>query len=76
LAAAETPIYSNVAFQLLAYALENITGRNFSESLQNAVLTPLSLNRTSYEEPDASVGVIPGTTSGTEWSFQMGDESP
>ena len=75
-ASGETPAYSNVAFQLLAYAYEEISGKVFATGLQSTVLTPLGLTRTSYTAPAASLGVIPGSVSDTEWSFSMGEESP
>jgi CubicO group peptidase (beta-lactamase class C family) len=75
-ASGETPAYSNVAFQLIAYAFEEITGKTFATALQESVLTPLGLTKTSYTAPAASLGVIPGTLEKTEWSFEMGEESP
>jgi hypothetical protein len=75
-AVAQTPIYSNVAYQILAYAMQAITGKNFTDSLDDSLVGPLKLNRTFYTTPDPSIGVIPGTLSGTEWSYNMGIEGP
>jgi hypothetical protein len=75
-AVADTPIYSNVAYQILAYAMQAITGKDFTDSLDDALLGPLNLTRTFYTTPDPSIGVIPGTLSGTEWSYNMGIEGP
>lgn len=72
----QTGTYSNVAYQLLAYALENITGKNFTSILNDRVIKPLGLNRTYYYTPPESVGVIPGTVKDTYWAVSLGDASP
>ena len=72
----QTATYSNVAYQLLAYALESITGKPFTEVLENKVLKPLGLNRTYYYTPPDEVGVIPGTVKDTYWNVYLGDASP
>ncbi|KLO95164.1 uncharacterized protein Y057_7683 [Fusarium fujikuroi] len=48
---ANTPVYSNVAYQILAYALEGMTGKSFSKSFRSSLLNPLSMRRTSLEAP-------------------------
>lgn len=76
-AASTTPIYGNVAFQLLAYALENISGRPYSALLEERVLRPLDLSRTSTTPPlDESECVIPGTPSSTLWDYDFGEVGP
>ncbi|KAM0818246.1 putative Beta-lactamase family protein-like protein [Seiridium cardinale] len=72
----QTPTYSDIGFQLLGYALEEITGQDFQTLMQNTVLTPLGLNNTYYKVPKAAVGIIPGNANDTKWSFQLGEESP
>jgi len=72
----QTATYSNVAYQLLAYALENISGKNFTDVLTDRVIKPLSLNRTYYENAPESQGVIPGTPKDEYWSVSLGDASP
>jgi len=72
----ETPAYSNVAFQILSYALETMTGRNYQTSLQDKLLKPLNLAHTFYTTPNESVGVIPGNPSSTGWTNNLGEESP
>ncbi|KAI0132808.1 beta-lactamase/transpeptidase-like protein [Xylariales sp. AK1849] len=71
-----TPAYSNIAFQILSYALENITGKSFISSLTDSVLTPLNLNRTYYYSANESVGIIPREVNETSWNVYIGDESP
>lgn len=60
-----TPIYSNMAFQLLAFALENITSTPYEE-LVSATFAELPLNSTTYlapETPDSAIIPINATTS-------------
>ena len=51
--------YSNPAFTLLGYALENITNKAFMEILQEDILTPLGLDSTTMDPPDPSRAIIP-----------------
>ncbi|KAK8050326.1 beta-lactamase family protein [Apiospora phragmitis] len=71
----KTPAYSNIAFQLLSYALETMTGRSFVASLNVTVLNPLNMRHTYYDNPPDSVGIIPRAT-GSGWRANIGDESP
>ena len=72
----QTPTYSNVAYQLLAYALENITGKNYTDILNSRVIKPLGLNRTFYDTPPEKYGVIPGSVKDTYWEVSLGQGSP
>ncbi|KAI1876730.1 uncharacterized protein JN550_000802 [Neoarthrinium moseri] len=72
----KTPAYSNIAFQLLSYALENITGRSFISSLNQTVLRPLDLRDTYYYTANETVGIIPRAVNDTKWNVYIGDESP
>ena len=72
----QTATYSNIAYQLLAYALESITEKKFTDVLESRVLKPLGLNRTYYDTPPDEVGVIPGTVKDTYWNVNLGDASP
>ncbi|KAI1292978.1 beta-lactamase/transpeptidase-like protein [Xylaria venustula] len=75
-ASSHTPAYSNLAYQLLAYALEAITMKNFAQMLETDVLLRLGLNHTYYlTAPPAKLGVIPpGNEIG--WNFSLGESSP
>ncbi|KAI1757514.1 beta-lactamase/transpeptidase-like protein [Xylaria castorea] len=75
-ASSHTPGYSNLGYQLLAYALEAIKGRSFSEMLESDVLQKLSLNHTYYHPaPPLHLGVIPpGNDAG--WNFSLGEANP
>ncbi|KAI1426659.1 beta-lactamase/transpeptidase-like protein [Xylaria sp. FL1777] len=68
-----TAAYSNVAFQLLGYALETITGKTFESLLQETLLKPLGLNNTFLRAPEHARGLIPGDPNSTGWSFDLGD---
>lgn len=73
----QSPAYSNVAYILLAYALEEISGKDWLTLLTDNVLEPLGLENTYYTTPnDTSNGVIPGNASTVGWSNQLGDEGP
>lgn len=72
----QTPTYSDVAYQLLAYALERITGKNYTDSLNDRVIKPLGLNRTFYDTPPDKYGVIPGTVKDTYWDVSLGQGGP
>ena len=60
-APASASIYSNAAYIILSYALENITGIDFPTSVQHNLFTQLNLsNGTSWFEPaDNSTAGIP-----------------
>ncbi|KAJ8110147.1 hypothetical protein ONZ43_g5951 [Nemania bipapillata] len=71
-----TPGYSNLGYQLLAYALEAITGKKFADMLKTDVIERLGLDHTYYDQiPPRDLGVIPpGNEAG--WNFSLGEASP
>ncbi|KAJ5368394.1 uncharacterized protein N7496_008154 [Penicillium cataractarum] len=71
-----TPVYSNAAFQILAYALETMTGQSYEVLLQRDIITPLGLNGTYYKTPNISLGVVPNDSGEYWWNFDLGDEGP
>ncbi len=71
-----TPTYSNVAFQLLAYALETITGKNFEEMMEKDLLKNLGMSSTSYSTPNSTQGAIPFNATYSSWKYSLGDLSP
>ena len=68
-----TPNYSNMAFQLLAYAVENITGTPFSDLVKRQLVEPLNLRRTFLTTP-SNITTDVAITDG--WGQDFGDESP
>ncbi|KAE9386343.1 beta-lactamase/transpeptidase-like protein [Gymnopus androsaceus JB14] len=72
-----SPSYSNAAYQILGYALENITGESFELMFRRDLVGRLGLNGTSYSEPvNSTEAVIPFSISGSAWSYEAGDETP
>jgi CubicO group peptidase (beta-lactamase class C family) len=75
-APAHTPGYSNLGYQLIAYALEGITRRRFIDMLEDDIIQKLVLNNTYfYQTPPSALGVIPpGNEFG--WNYSLGESSP
>ena len=67
----ERPAYSNVAFSLIAYSVEAVTGLTYEEQVQKYVAGPLGMTGTTPAPGDDAKGVIPpGETSwGTDYGF-------
>ncbi|RBQ72515.1 hypothetical protein FVER14953_01795 [Fusarium verticillioides] len=76
-AAFSTPIYSNIGYQIMAYALENITGTTYPDILSRQLILPLRLNSTSYAKPaNTDSSIIPGNPSGSWYDVDTRDEGP
>jgi hypothetical protein len=73
-APATAPIYSNAAYQILSYALENITGIDIQTMVEDSLFKPLNLSGgTSWTLPASnSRAVIPN---GAAWAINLGDET-
>ncbi|CAK7212745.1 hypothetical protein SCUCBS95973_001567 [Sporothrix curviconia] len=74
-----SPAYSNAAFQILAYALENITGTAMADLFDKHLVQPLNLTGTYYTVPPADVtanGMIPYNTTASWWNAEALDEAP
>ncbi|KAJ4169751.1 hypothetical protein NW754_005899 [Fusarium falciforme] len=72
------PIYSNPAFQILAYALEGITNKTFSQVFESSIVRPLHLNATYLSTPpvtDNLNAIIPGDEIESGWKIDVGDET-
>ncbi len=67
-----TPAYSNMAFQLLAYAVEKITNKKFTTLVDKQLLKPLKLTHTFLTKPTnaSNALVLDG------WDLDFGEESP
>ncbi|KAJ4287911.1 hypothetical protein N0V88_007531 [Collariella sp. IMI 366227] len=66
-----TPSYSNVAFQLLGYAVEKIAHMPFATLVQKKLLEPLKMTRTFLKPVnDTNAVVLPG------FEVDMGDAAP
>ncbi|KAH7207360.1 beta-lactamase/transpeptidase-like protein [Fusarium oxysporum] len=74
---ANTPVYSNVAYQILTYALEGMTRKPFKKSFQSSLLHPLSMKRTSLEAPGSKENaMIPENEQLSWWNVTTADGSP
>ncbi|KAF2653638.1 beta-lactamase/transpeptidase-like protein [Lophiostoma macrostomum CBS 122681] len=71
-----TPVYSNTAFMLLAYALEDISGKSFDVILKTKLVDPLGLTHTSKIAPDEAKGVIPFNKTQSWWDLDLGEGAP
>lgn len=50
-----TPIVSNAAFQLLAYAIETRSGQLFSDCLRQSVLEPSNMTQSGLLDADTQI---------------------
>ncbi|KAI0007167.1 beta-lactamase/transpeptidase-like protein [Xylariaceae sp. FL0662B] len=76
-APSQTPAYSNAGYQILAYALEAITQKNFTQMIQADVIDKIGLQRTFYSKPDDALGVIPPDAfDNGYWGGSLGEASP
>jgi len=68
----QTSAYSNMAFQLLGYAMEKATSRPFGDLVRNQLIKPLSLTRTFLSVPanDSNAVIVDG------WTQDLGDAAP
>ena len=69
-----TPAYSNDAFQLLAWAFENITGNPFADLLQDKILSPLQLEHTTWSRPADADTVVPAAAAKVLWPVGAAEE--
>lgn len=67
-----TPAYSNMAFQLLSYAVEGITGKKFSTLVDKNLIQALNLTRTFLAPPTNDTNAV--VLDAWEWDF--GEEAP
>ena len=74
---AHAPAYSNIAFTLLGYAQEAITGESFNNTISKSIFSVLDMKHSSFEETPLSGGVIPGNNaSEVGWDLDFGQTAP
>lgn len=66
--------YSNVNFELLGLALENVTGTNFTKYIQKAIFNPLNMTSSTFETPPDTHAVLPLGTN--YWGIDAGVQNP
>lgn len=73
----KTPVYSNAAFQILGYALENITGQSMNDIFDEYLVKALNLTSTHYHLPDSpETSIIPYNTTYSWWFADLLDLTP
>ncbi len=71
------PIYSNIAYQILSYALETMTSKSFVTSFRDNLINSLHLNATSYAMPaESSASIIPFNATASWYNANILDETP
>ncbi|KAK7428306.1 hypothetical protein QQZ08_005203 [Neonectria magnoliae] len=70
----ERPAYSNAAFVILGMALEQFTGKNYTQLVQEIVSGPLDLRNTFPSPGDDDEAVIPPVDS--SWGGDYGKNTP
>lgn len=73
-AVGERAVYSNLAFTLISFALQNATGKNYTTLLDELVVQPLNLNNTGASPGDTPKAVIPPVGNG--WGADYGPATP
>ncbi|KAG4443283.1 hypothetical protein IFR05_001227 [Cadophora sp. M221] len=68
------PIYSSHSFTILSYALQNATGQNYTQLLQDLILAPLNMTNTGVSPGDDEKAVIPPVEN--SWGADYGDNAP
>ena len=66
--------YSNIAFILLGFVLEKVTGKSYQDALSASILEPLGMHQTTVKKPKDSMGVIPAVTN--DWNYVAGAYNP
>ncbi|KAI1748962.1 beta-lactamase/transpeptidase-like protein [Xylaria castorea] len=74
---AHSPAYSNVAYTLLGYAQQAITGTPLSNAVTTNIFEALAMANSSFSLKPSSGGVIPGgNESQVGWNEDLGPTSP
>ena len=66
--------YSNIAFVLLGFALEDMTGLAYADIVQSTIFNPLGMKRATLTKPSDSEGIIPNKTN--DWTADIGTYGP
>ena len=62
--------YSNLAFVLLGFALENMTGLEYADVIRSSIFDPLGMERASLARPPDTEGIIPSLPN--DWNVDVG----
>lgn len=61
----ERNIYSNTGFTLLAYIIESVSGRQYSDFMQERIFRPLGMTKTTDRDPQF---IVKNRATGYEWN--------
>ncbi|KAK2589440.1 Actin-related protein 6 [Conoideocrella luteorostrata] len=70
----ERPAYSNIAFTIFVMALERVTGKNYTQMVDEVLSKPLGMESTFPSPGDDKKAVIPPGES--SWGADYGDNAP
>ncbi|KAL1969876.1 hypothetical protein VTN77DRAFT_7385 [Rasamsonia byssochlamydoides] len=65
-----TPVYSNMGFAILGFVIESVTNQTYEEVINQAVLSPLNLTRTSVSTP-TDKNVVEATWFGSDLGIEI-----
>ena len=68
------PVYSNIAFTLFVYAIQEQTGKNYTELIQEFITEPLRLSNTLATPGVDDKAVIPPVDN--SWGSDYGENAP
>lgn len=72
-----TPVYANIPYQILAYALENITNTPFTDLFQKHLVERHNLKSTFFTVPPSSnTSIIPGNATASYYNVDFAESSP
>ncbi|KAJ4193819.1 hypothetical protein NW759_016559 [Fusarium solani] len=74
--ASQTAGIARDAFNLLAYALEAITGKDLETTMTESVFKKLGMAHSSYKDAPPIGGVIPGDPQTAGWARDLGVDNP
>ena len=66
--------YSNLAFELLGLALQNVTGIPYEEQIKSSVLTPIGMKHSGFTAPPDDMAAIPNGDN--YWDVEEGVQNP
>ncbi|KAF2710699.1 beta-lactamase/transpeptidase-like protein [Pleomassaria siparia CBS 279.74] len=68
--------YSNVNYELLGLAIENVTNQTYESYIAQAIFEPLDMTKSTLAQPPDSAGVIPFNPQFQSWDWDAGIQNP
>ena len=66
--------YSNLAFELLGLALQNVSGVSYEEQILSSILMPIGMNHSGFKAPPDNLAAIPNGNH--YWDVDEGVQNP